>query len=651
MRALSQDLLYYGYWGRQMVTVTVVPKLSDPTDETSTPTVTLTATGYTQVDNSIQVPIGTPLTIKVSCLPNYLDWGPETHTVTGPLTKTITLSSQSVGTLDITPVPSDSIVDLSCPGCVQVSNSITVPIGSTVYCSVLPNNNANLERYGTNITVNSPQQTATLYCQASVTINPTPENAITTIKYGGRTYSGSEPLLVPYNSTIRYSATCDGYDDYPETEATITQSGAISITLNRTMVRKTVVPMIKGTETPHATVTLMCEGVETVTGLGRQSIEVPSGSVVSYIVSQQYYDTMTGECPDPFVSGDAVSVELHAATLGVLLFDTDTTWTVPTTDNMKMAIITNGGNGGSVSSAKQIGGTGGGASGNTYVVDVTDWEAGDVIGFSFTGSAVVITKNQVDYGDPYPNGGSGTNSSAVSLTFDGTNGGSASYGNGGGGGSGGARYSVYTRTIQVCHGASCHDQPYSVINRGAIANGGEGGVNGASGTNGDGSMELNSTPSVGGVGGTGFDNTAFGGAQNSGTFTAVEVSDTVAGKKGLKGLGAINSQNTILTLIQQGALTSVALRNLIQGGGGSTGGVYTIRRVENVSPDSIYVATPGTGGGGGAWTDGEDGVDGTYGLNETDTVSQSGGAGGHGCVIIWRPTDVVFDWGQGQLGE
>lgn len=647
MRALSQDLLYYGYWGRQMVTVTIVPQLDDPED-TTTPTVTLTATGYTQVDNSIQVPIGTPLTIKVSCLPNYLDWGPETYTVTGPLTKTITLSSQSVGTLDITPVPSDSIVNLRCPGCIQVSNSITVPIGYTVHCSVLPNNNANLERYDTDITVNKAQEIATLYCQASVTISPTPENAITTIKYGGRTYPGSEPLLVPYNSKIRYSATCEGYDDYPETEATITQSGAIAITLNRTMIRKTVVPKIKGTETPHATVTLMCEGVETVSGLGTQYIDVPSGSVVSYIVSQQYYDTMTGECPDPFVSGDAVSVELHAATLGVLLFDSDTTWTVPTTDDMKMAIITNGGNGGSVSSAKQIGGTGGGASGNTYVVDVTDWEAGDVIGFSFTGSAVVITKNQVDYGDPYPNGGSGTNSSAVSLTFDGTNGGSASYGNGGGGGSGGAKYTVYTYKGQVCSGPSCHEVIKSIVNRGSVANGGAGGINSACGVNGDGSMELNSIPSAGGIGGTGFDNTAFGGAQNGATSTAAEVSDTVAGEKGLKGLGAINSQNTILTLIQQGALTSVALRNLIQGGGGGTGGVYTIR---SGLSSSTKVATPGTGGGGGAWTDGEDGVDGTYGLNETDTVLQSGGAGGHGCVIIWRPSDVVFNWGQGQLGE
>lgn len=649
MRVLSQDLLYYGYWGRKMVTITVEPKLDDSTDMSSAPVVTLTADGYTQEGNSITVPIGTALTIKVSCLPNYHDWGPKTYTVTGPATKTITLSSQPVGTLDITPVPSDSIVSLNYPGVSQIANSITVPLGSTVYCSVLPNNNANLERYDTNITVNNAQQVATLYCQAAVTIAPTPENAITTISYGGRTYPGSEPLLVPYGATIRYSATCTGYDNYPETEATITQSGAISITLNRTMIRKTVVPKIKGTEAPNATVTLMCEGVETVSGLGTQHIDVPSGSVVSYIVSQQYYDTETGECPDPFVSGDAVSVELHAATLGVLLFDTDTTWTVPTTDNMKMAIITNGGKGGDISSIKQIGGTGGGASGNTYVIDINDWEAGDLIGFDFSGDYLTITKNSVNYGSPYPHGGNGVSSNAAALEYFGTNGGSAIAGNGGGGGSGGSCYYTVSVPHTICAGPSCRTYYSAEQHYGSVASGGDGGAEGASGEDAGVSIKISTIESGAGAGGTGINSSMSGGAENGGVYDSNNASLSVAGGAGHGGSGASGSQDAIIAMIRNNSLTASSLRNLIEGGGGGTGGVYGSGSA--TWDDTSKVSTPGTGAGGGGWFDGSDGENGVAQVLIGDYVPQSGGAGGHGCVIIWRPSDVVFDWGQGQLGE
>ena len=91
------------------------------------------------------------------------------------------------------------------------------------------------------------------------------------------------------------------------------------------------------------------------------------------------------------------------------------------------------------------------------------------------------------------------------------------------------------------------------------------------------------------------------------------------------------------------------MRNLIEGGGGGTGGVYG--NGSATWDDASKVSTPGTGGGGGSWTNGGDGEDGVAQVLIGDYVAQAGGAGGHGCVIIWRPTDVVFDWGQGQLGE
>ncbi len=645
MRALSQDLLWYGYWGRKMVTITVVPTPSDAT-------VTLTADGYTQSGNSISVPVGTVLAWSVAKTPTY-NTQTGSFVVTGPDTMSVELSSAPTGVLDITPVPSDSVVTLTATGCTQSGNSIEVPLGTTVHCTITPNNNTDLLASTTDIQVVETLQEETLYCNASVTISPTDattgdplSDAVSTITYNGNTYSGS--TIVPYGAIISYTVSKSGYDTVTQSSVQITQNSTITVPLQQSVVTVSVTPFINNVYSPLATVSLTtnASGVSPVSGAGTQQITVPIGSSVTYTVSQQYYDTETSVVEN-ITTAQNISVYMHAATLGVLLFDDDGTWTVPTTDPMKMAIITNAGNGGSITSVKQVGGTGGGASGNTYVVDITDWEAGDTIGFSFAASNLIITKNGSDYAT-YPHGGNGVSSAASDMEYGGTDGGDAVAGNGGGAGSGGAR--IYSVSIPhtTCAGASCHTT-YSVSTyRGSIAAGGDGGAQGNTGVNGDGSYEMGTTPSAGGVGGDGV-NAATGGAQNGGVYGNTVVAVTTAGSKGMKGTGAINSQSTILSLIQQASLTSAALRNLIEGGGGGTGGVYGSNT--SAYDASKKFATPGTGAGGGAWTDGTDGVDGVANINVGDFVSQSGGIGGHGCVIIWRPSDVTFDWGQGQLGE
>ena len=645
MRALSQDLLWYGYWKRKMVTVTVVPTPSDAT-------VTLTSTGYTQSGNSITLPIGATLKVTVAKLPDYNSYDPPAFVVTGPRTISVELSSAPTGVLDITPVPSDSTVTLTATGCTQVGNAITVPLGVSVHCTITPNNSANLEPSSTDIVVNETLQEETLYCNANVSISTTPSDAISTITYNGNTYSGPDGVSVPYGSVISYTASKSGYDTIPPTSLTVTQNQVIELELVPSTVTVSVIPyVVSGSSniySPNATVSLSTDaaGVSPVSGQGTQQIEVPIGSSVTYSVSQQYYDTETGVIQNITLPINQ-SVYMHAATLGVRLYDDDGTFNVPTSDPLKMAIITKGGNGGDLNSIKQIGGTGGGASGNTYVVDIADWEAGDVIGITFGSNNVIITKNGSDYAT-YANGGNGTSGNATDVSYTGLDGGSADAGNGGGGGSGGARY--YTTSIPhtTCAGASCHTT-YSVSYwRGSIAAGGDGGTEGNSGVDGSGSCEMGSAASGDGLGGSGINSTT-GGAQNGGAYGNTLVSPSYAGSKGLKGLGAVNSQSTILGLIQMASLTSAALRNLIQGGGGATGGVYA----NNASTwdSSKTVAPAGTGGGGGGWLDGDDGADGVTGATQATFTAQQGGQGGHGCVIIWRPSDVAFMWGTGQIGS
>ena len=644
-RALSQDLLWYGYWKRKMVTVTVVPTPSDAT-------VTLISAGYTQVGNSITLPVGATLKVTVAKLPSYNTYDPPAFVVTGPHTISVELSSAPTGVLDITPVPSDSTVTLTAPGCTQIGNAITVPLGQSVHCTITPNNSANLEPSSADIVVNETLQEETLYCNASVSISTTPSDAVSTITYNGNTYSGETGTLVPYGAVISYTASKTGYDTIPPTSLTVTQNQVIELELTPSTVTISVVPYVTSGNSnmysPNATVSLSTDaaGVQPVSGLGTQQITVPIGASVTYTVEQQYYDTETGVIQN-ITTALNQSVYLHPATLGVRLYDDDGTFNMPTTDPLKMAIITKGGNGGDLNSVKQIGGTGGGASGNTYVVDVTDWEAGDVIGITFGVNNVIITRNGTDYAT-YPNGGNGVSGTANDVSYTGLDGGSADAGNGGGGGSGGSR--IYSISIPhtTCAGASCHTT-YSVQTfRGSIAAGGDGGAQANSGADGVGSYEMGSTASGDGLGGAGV-NATTGGAQNGGTYGPTAVNANTAGSKGLKGLGAINDQSTILGLIQMGNLTSAALRNLVQGGGGATGGVYS----NNASTwDSTkMVATPGTGAGGGGWLDGTDGTDGTTGVTEATFTSTQGGIGGHGCVIIWRPSDSAFMWGTGQLGE
>lgn len=633
MKFLSPDLLLYGIMGHQMVDIEVQPTPSDAT-------VTLTATGYVQSGNKITVPIGTKITYVVSKTGYYSS--PEVSFVAtcerkisnGTAIK-VELSTQPRGTLDVTKVPSDSTLTLTATGYTQQGNSISVALGTTVTCTISRNN---MVTHTENIVVNNETQSATLTCDCSVQVTPNVSDATVSITRNNVTQSN--PAIVPYGSRINYTVSKDGYNTITAQNVEVTQNTNIAVTLQRTMVTVSVTPKINNTVTSLATVSLSTNAsdISPVSGQGTQQITVPKGSDVTYTIVCSGYNGIGPISLTSVQSNQNVSRDLTMAPIGIIYITSDTSWMAPTDADYRFAIITNGGKGGSLTTVKQVGGLGGGASGNTYIHDLENVTGGHIFRFTFGSSNLVITRNNADY-LTLPNGGDGTSSTTTTLSFDGTSGGSATNGNGGGGGSGGAkRYSVavpYYNPTQP--GASTRPTYIYYQYRGVINPGGDGGANANSGEAGSsGYLVDGGTVSNGGTGGTGTNTTTYGGANNGGEYAGTQVELANAGVAGKKGTGASSYQSTIESKIRANTLTSAYLRSIITAGGGSTGGVYGSN---NDYSDTITISTPGTGAGGGAWTNGEDGTDGTANTNGNNFSSISGGDGGHGVVIIWRPSD------------
>lgn len=634
MKILSPDLLLYGIMGHQMVDIEVQPTPSDAT-------VTLTATGYIQSGNKITVPIGTKVTYVVSKTGYYSS--PEVSFVAtcerkinnGTAIK-VELSTQPRGTLNVTKVPSDSILTLTATGYAQQGNSISVALGTTVTCTVSRNN---MVTHTENVVVNNESQDITLTCDCSVQVTPNVSGATVSITRNNVTQSN--PAIVPYGSRINYTVSKDGYNTVTAQNVEVTQNTNIAVTLQRTMVTVSVTPKINNTATSLATVSLStnASGVSPVSGQGTQQITVPKGSDVTYTIVCSGYNGIGPISLTSVQSNQNISRDLTMAPIGITYITSDTSWMAPTDGNYRFAIITNGGKGGSLTTVKQVGGLGGGASGNTYIHDLENATGGHIFRFTFGSSNLVITRNNADY-LTLPNGGDGVSSTTTTLSFEGTAGGSATNGNGGGGGSGGAkRYTVavphYNPTTP---GASTPRPTYTYYQyRGVINPGGDGGANANSGEAGSsGYLVDGGTVSNGGTGGTGTNATTYGGANNGGEYAGAQVELANAGIAGKKGTGASSYQSTIESKIRANTLTSAYLRSIITAGGGSTGGVYGSN---NDYSDTTTISTPGTGAGGGAWTNGSDGVDGTASTNGNNFSALSGGDGGHGVVIIWRPSD------------
>lgn len=225
--SLPIEKIYYGddpinmvYCGSDLlfirdVTLEIVPYPSDAT-------VTLTATGYTQVDNSITVKYGTSVSYTVSKSGHETKSG--TIIVTDDQQVPITLLNQVV--LTIEPTPSNATVVLTADGFTQVGNSIVVNPGTSVSYSI--SRTGYITQTDT-IIVNTTQtlQISLTHEPCTLTINPTPSDAIVIFDTG--IVSGNS-CLVPYGSSVTYTVSKQYYTSQTQT-INITSDQTINVTL------------------------------------------------------------------------------------------------------------------------------------------------------------------------------------------------------------------------------------------------------------------------------------------------------------------------------------------------------------------------------------------------------------------------------------
>lgn len=195
---------------REPVTLTVNPIPNDAY-------VTLRAAGYTQVGNSIAVAPGT----EVTCIVSKAGYISTSRTVTVNATGTITIELEVARyTLTVDPTPSDAIVTLSAQSGTQSGNSITVDAGTEVTYSVsktgyIPQNNLR-------ITVMQDQTLPIVLDDLiyTLTINPTPADAMVTIRVPGTTptiNSGTTSVQAREGTEIEYVVEKIDYEPVTDT--------------------------------------------------------------------------------------------------------------------------------------------------------------------------------------------------------------------------------------------------------------------------------------------------------------------------------------------------------------------------------------------------------------------------------------------------
>ena len=163
---------------------------------------------YIQNGNSITVPKGSTIEYTVS-LKGYVT---QTHTIIADETKVIqvTLESNMV-TLTINPTPSDAVVTLTANGYTQNGNSITVERGTSVKYII------EKEGYGTTTNTIVVGDTSTmdilLIPYHTLTINPTPSDAVVTLTANGYTQNGNS-ITVLSGTNVSINITKNNYQTH-----------------------------------------------------------------------------------------------------------------------------------------------------------------------------------------------------------------------------------------------------------------------------------------------------------------------------------------------------------------------------------------------------------------------------------------------------
>jgi len=206
----GSDLIYI-----RDVVVEIVPYPDDAD-------VILTATGYTQVGNTITVKYGTSVSYVVSKSGHTTKSG--TIIATDDQQIPVTLLNQVI--LTINPTPSNSTVTLTSDGFTQVGNSIVVTPGSSVSYSV---SQTGYITQSDTIVVSSDQTINVILALRThtITINPTPSDSIVTFNTG--TISGNS-CTVEYGTSLTYTVSKQYYTTQTNT-INVTNDQSINVSL------------------------------------------------------------------------------------------------------------------------------------------------------------------------------------------------------------------------------------------------------------------------------------------------------------------------------------------------------------------------------------------------------------------------------------
>ena len=248
-------------------------------------TVVLTASGFTQVGNSIEVTEGTTVTYTVS----KNKYTPKSGSVImSNVEKTVDVSlTKENYTITINPTPSTATVTLTASGYTQSGNSITVPADTVVDYSVSADKH--ITQTGAITADKTKSVSVELVKLITITVNPIPSDATVTLRAPDMpeyTQSGNS-ITIPSTTYAQFYVDREGYQSknggWLSNQFSEDHTATIELTpLNYTL---------SVTPTPSdATVTLTAAGY-TQSG---NSITVPYTTNVSYEVAKTHYGTKTG---------------------------------------------------------------------------------------------------------------------------------------------------------------------------------------------------------------------------------------------------------------------------------------------------------------------------------------------------------------------
>lgn len=276
-------------------------------ERTTGVTVEITADGYTQHDNYIDVPLGTVVAYKVT-KEDYTPEGWYYVTVTGPVTKRVRLTNLPTWTFTVTPTPADSTVVMAGGNKTSNTGTIQVPEGTLVTYTIA---HAMLQSYSNSrmIPINPQTETSPITITRTLealleidSISPDGDDVSVSWNTGVGDPQTTRSVLVPcttsqvvltvskpgYNSVIRNFPQEPGYVLNANTGAIVLTPKTCHCTItcnNPTAEMEAWKEDENGDEIP---------GTRTQPNQGSITIDGIVGDDIHWSASQQYYTTKTG---------------------------------------------------------------------------------------------------------------------------------------------------------------------------------------------------------------------------------------------------------------------------------------------------------------------------------------------------------------------